>query len=98
MSAADAYWRQLAERLVDKSDRELNEELQPIDNDDRNIVRGIIAELRAARPQPGSQRTTPRATRVAAEEAYRRLNSERKAADELGISKTQLRRLLGLEP
>jgi hypothetical protein len=63
--------------------------------DRRRMGEAILEAEERLAAEPPRHQPTPIATPEQAQEAYARLDSERAAATELGISKTQLRRLLG---
>lgn len=74
--------------IVDMADKE-------IPGGASKVERRHIRETLADRSSVGRRRLEPIATPPEAEAAYLEFKSERKAAGALGISKTQLRRLLG---
>jgi hypothetical protein len=96
---AEDYWRDWARRLMDLPASDREKELQATDEANRNIVRGLIAELRQQGKSAAVENRSdgPIATPEDAVEAFERLGSDRKAAVELGISRTQLRRLRGVQ-
>lgn len=78
------------EEIVEQAEKEIPGGTTPVE---RRLLREDLARAGTA---PAVRRTPgPIATEAQAHDAYRRLLSERKAASELGISRTQLRRLLG---
>lgn len=99
MNDPNEIYLERARRLhaAETSDREIDLDVMYMDADKREIVWREINRLRSESTPVTLRRLEPIATRAAAEAAYRETGSERKAAKQLHVSKTHLRRLLGKE-
>jgi hypothetical protein len=102
-----ALWQQRIRDLVaaNMTDREIADALLEAwsNSVQRDQLNSYLAAIRATTPYAPASKPArdpnagPVATPEEAEEAFRQYGSDRKAAEALGISRTQLRRLRGKE-